>query len=127
MGKNLFSVPIFFIVFRETLEAAIIVSVLLGLVEQIILHDPTPTNIPQTVVDDSKDVSQSTPVSSDPEDPTIRNRRLIRKLRIQVTILSRCVIRILSNCLQIFLGAGLGFLIALSIGAACVVYFDIIV
>ena len=36
MGKNLFSVPIFFIVFRETLEAAIIVSVLLGLAEQIV-------------------------------------------------------------------------------------------
>ncbi|THH02978.1 hypothetical protein EW145_g6634 [Phellinidium pouzarii] len=35
MGRSLFSVPIFFIVFRETLEAAIIVSVLLGLVEQI--------------------------------------------------------------------------------------------
>lgn len=32
----MFSVPIFFIVFRETLEAAIIVSVLLGLVEQIV-------------------------------------------------------------------------------------------
>lgn len=26
MGKNLFSVPIFFIIFRETIEAAIIVS-----------------------------------------------------------------------------------------------------
>ncbi|KAI5116372.1 hypothetical protein M0805_008685 [Coniferiporia weirii] len=35
MGRSLFSVPIFFIVFRETLEAVIIVSVLLGLVEQI--------------------------------------------------------------------------------------------
>ena len=33
---TVFSVPIFFIVFRETLEAAIIVSVLLGLVEQIV-------------------------------------------------------------------------------------------
>ena len=36
MARNLFSVPIFFIVFRETIEAAIIVSVLLGLVEQIV-------------------------------------------------------------------------------------------
>ena len=34
-GDTLFSIPIFFIVFRETLEAAIIISVLLGLVEQI--------------------------------------------------------------------------------------------
>ena len=35
MAGSLFSVPIFFIVFRETLEAVIIISVLLGLVEQI--------------------------------------------------------------------------------------------
>ena len=40
MARNVFSVPIFFIVFRETLEAAIIVSVLLGLVEQIVHQDP---------------------------------------------------------------------------------------
>ena len=40
MARNLFSVPIFFIVFRETLEAAIIISVLLGLVEQIVNDDP---------------------------------------------------------------------------------------
>ncbi|KAI0271038.1 Ftr1 protein [Russula aff. rugulosa BPL654] len=36
MTRNLFSVPIFFIVFRETLEAAIIVASLLGLVKQIV-------------------------------------------------------------------------------------------
>ena len=41
MARNLFSVPIFFIVFRETLEAAIIISVLLGLVEQIVHQDPS--------------------------------------------------------------------------------------
>jgi len=40
MARNLFSVPIFFIVFRETLEAAIIISVLLGLVEQLVRDDP---------------------------------------------------------------------------------------
>ncbi len=39
MGKNVFSVPISFIVFRETLEAAIVVSVLLGLVKQIAYKD----------------------------------------------------------------------------------------
>ncbi|KNZ81593.1 Plasma membrane iron permease [Termitomyces sp. J132] len=55
MAKNLFSVTIFFIVFRETLEAAIIVSVLLGLVEQIV-H----------------------------EDDRTHRRLLIRKLRIQI-------------------------------------------
>ena len=40
MARNLFSVPIFFIVFRETLEAVIIISVLLGLVEQLVREDP---------------------------------------------------------------------------------------
>ncbi|KAG5650745.1 hypothetical protein H0H81_011176 [Sphagnurus paluster] len=35
MAKDFFSVPVFFIVFRATLEAAIIISVLLGLVEVI--------------------------------------------------------------------------------------------
>ena len=35
MGKNLFSVPIFFIVFREALEGALILAILLGLAHQI--------------------------------------------------------------------------------------------
>ncbi|CAE6430978.1 Plasma membrane iron permease [Saccharomyces cerevisiae S288c] [Rhizoctonia solani] len=42
MAKNLFSVPIFFILLRESLEASIIVSVLLSLVEQIVV---SPTNL----------------------------------------------------------------------------------
>lgn len=97
MGKNLFSVPIFFIVFRETLEAAIIISVLLGLVEQIVQDDPNRlTNVVQTTAGDSTDDSLPSPVASDPEDATIRSRRLIRKLRIQVIV--RCnVIRDASN------------------------------
>lgn len=103
MAKNLFSVPIFFIVFRETLEAAIIVSVLLGLVEQIVHDDPgrlTAASATRTGRDSdsaSKDGSDSSPV----EDDIVTRRRLVRKLRIQV-----------------FLGAGLGLLIALAIGAA---------
>jgi high-affinity iron transporter len=80
MGKNLFSVPIFFIVFRETLEAAIIVSVLLGLVEQIVREDPN-----HVAPSDSKNDALSDPVLA--EDHLIRSRRLIRKLRIQVTFL----------------------------------------
>jgi len=40
MARNLFSVPIFFILWREVLEAAIIISVLLGLVEQIVREEP---------------------------------------------------------------------------------------
>ncbi|KAF9102308.1 high-affinity iron permease, partial [Mortierella sp. AM989] len=40
MGSDYFSVPIFFIIFRETTEAAIIVSVLLSFLSQVITDDP---------------------------------------------------------------------------------------
>ncbi|KAF5361188.1 hypothetical protein D9758_009048 [Tetrapyrgos nigripes] len=111
MGKNLFSVPIFFIVFRETLEAAIIVSVLLGLAEQIVQEDPDRISginrTPAVVVEDSNDKGESgsdsspTPPDAVFEDDEVQRKRLIRKLRI-----------------QIFSGAAIGFLIALAIGAA---------
>jgi len=96
MAKNLFSVPIFFIVFRETLEAAIIISVLLGLAEQIVNdHGGRPLRRP------ANDVSEDSSISDPPADDALHHRRLIRKLRI-----------------QIFLGAGLGLFVALAIGAA---------
>ncbi|KAK0215677.1 Ftr1 protein [Armillaria fumosa] len=106
MAKSVFSVPIFFIVFRETLEAAIIVSVLLGLAEQIVQDDPG--RIGGVTTMDSRgsnsspriDGEDALPELSD-EDDEIHRRRLIRKLRI-----------------QIFLGAGLGLFLALAIGAA---------
>ncbi|KAJ7598652.1 iron permease FTR1 [Mycena floridula] len=103
MTKNVFSVPIFFIVFRETLEASIIVSVLLSLAEQIVHDDPGRVPIAATVEDNDSaskrgSASDTTP---DIEDDAIKNRRLIRKLR-----------------LQIFLGAALGLFIALAIGSA---------
>jgi len=97
MAKNLFSIPIFFIVFRETLEAAIIVSVLLGLAEQIVSRDPDfieSAEEPQTSGEEDAATSESV------VDGAVQRRRLLRKMRI-----------------QIFLGAGLGFFIALSIGA----------
>ena len=110
MGKNVFSVPIFFIVFRETLEAAIIVSVLLGLVEQI-AHDDKPLSATTTVAGAIQDKPDGDPGNADalaaqpelesPEDATIRQRRFIRRMR-----------------WQIFLGSFLGFFIALAIGAA---------
>ncbi|CAK5283253.1 unnamed protein product [Mycena citricolor] len=100
MAKNLFSVPIFFIVFRETLEAAIIVSVLLGLAEQIVYDDSTHFGerhrIAETPAADS-----DTSGSNDVEDDTAHRKMLIRKMRI-----------------QIFAGAFLGLFIALAIGAA---------
>ncbi|PPQ73714.1 hypothetical protein CVT26_010845 [Gymnopilus dilepis] len=100
MTKNVFSVPIFFIVFRETIEAAIIVSVLLGLAEQIVHDDPgrASQTTTETVGDDEKSASGS----SDPSaEDAISKKRLIRKLRI-----------------QIFSGAILGLFLALAIGAA---------
>ncbi|KDQ22411.1 hypothetical protein PLEOSDRAFT_1068763 [Pleurotus ostreatus PC15] len=108
MAKDLFSVPIFFIVFRETLEAAIIVSVLLGLVEQIVYHIPA-SERGTAASDDNSSRKSGHGSDGQPqqealiheEDSQLAKRRLIRKLRI-----------------QIFVGAGLGLFIALAIGAA---------
>lgn len=80
MAKDLFSVPIFFIAFRETLEAAIIVSVLLSLAKQIVYEDPGRLNQVQTATaanDESKD-EEALQVSEEDR------RRLMKKLRIQV-------------------------------------------
>ncbi len=124
MARNVFSVPIFFIVFRETLEAAIIISVLLGLVEQIIHQDPSlipgavaPTTgaaTPEKEVERSplekaessasnsdNAVLASAPVLTSGEEPQVDTKRLLRKMRI-----------------YIFSGAFLGLFIALAIGAA---------
>ncbi|KDQ60116.1 hypothetical protein JAAARDRAFT_32490 [Jaapia argillacea MUCL 33604] len=107
MIKELFSVPIFFIVFRETLEAAIIVSVLLGLVKQIVGTDPAKLSQDgvATIVTSEEPTGATAEKgdgeSEDSASPTLTSQRLERKLRI-----------------QIFLGAGIGLGIALAIGAA---------
>lgn len=122
MARNVFSVPIFFIVFRETLEAAIIISVLLGLVEQIVHEDPsllpgavpaaaavapgTPENEkerPPLEKAGSTDGSNSAdlPQLTAGETPQVDQKRLLRKMRI-----------------YIFAGAFLGLFLALAIGAA---------
>ena len=124
MARNVFSVPIFFIVFRETLEAAIIVSVLLGLVEQIVHQDPAllpgaappPADEKEKVRDDrdpAPELPHGAPAgsSSDSNDgvsslvagetPVPDTKRILRKMRI-----------------YIFTGAVLGLFIALAIGAA---------
>lgn len=89
MGKNLFSVPIFFIVFRETLEAAIIVSVLLGLAEQIVHEDPaspTTTTLRTELSEKTgNEGSSANEASADQVDEQVQRRRLIRKLRFQVS------------------------------------------
>lgn len=116
MPRNVFSVPIFFIVFRETLEAAIIVSVLLGLVEQIVHEDPSliPGAVPPAVgtltpVGENEKRNSADNGSNSAELPQLTagetaqadHKRLLRKMRI-----------------YIFSGAFLGLFLALAIGAA---------
>jgi high-affinity iron transporter len=84
MAKNLFSVPIFFIVFRETLEAAIIISVLLGLAEQIVHEDPAQGDTTNHIVSSSNDKDSSEGAETAPANDLTQRRRLIRKLRLQV-------------------------------------------
>lgn len=74
---NLFSLTVFFVVFREALEAALVVSVLLSLVEQIVHNDPPAGAI--------------TP--PDPEStPSTASPRILKKLRLQAcTPYSTCV------------------------------------
>ena len=85
MAKNLFSIPIFFIVFRETLEAAIIVSVLLGLAEQIVHRDPIfIERTEESRTSGEEDASISEPVVDD----AVQRRRLLRKMRMQVNKIS---------------------------------------
>ncbi|KAG0707939.1 iron permease FTR1 [Suillus ampliporus] len=102
MAKNLFSISIFFIVFRETLEGAVIVSVLLGLVEQIVHGDidqfmtlAEPPRPASTHQNDSE-----TNVQEEVESGAALKRRLVRRLRV-----------------QIFAGAGIGLFIAFALGA----------
>ena len=82
MAKSLFSIPIFFIVFRETLEAAIIISVLLGLAEQIVSRDPNfiqRTEESRTPGEEDGAINELVVV-----DDAVQRRRLLRKMRIQV-------------------------------------------
>lgn len=95
MARGLFSVPIFFIVFRETLEAAIILSVLLGLVEQIVRGTNSQLPVHGEGPNAAEDKVENTPGSEKREDEaavpelpgtdrTAQDGQLIRKLRMQV-------------------------------------------
>ena len=91
MTHNVFSVPIFFIVFRETLEAAIIVSVLLGLVEQIVHLGPGTDSTEQTAAppfaeeNDKNEIGYTSTreAAGDEGEDRVRTQRLIRKMRFQ--------------------------------------------
>ena len=88
MPRNLFSVPIFFIVFRETFEAAIIVSVLLSIVEQIAHCDPSrfsPSVSVQNSGDDAGGDDNKHNTSQSSADDTVDTRAVIKKSRILVT------------------------------------------
>ncbi|KIR38829.1 high-affinity iron permease CaFTR1 [Cryptococcus deuterogattii 99/473] len=103
MAKDVFSVPIFFIVFRETIEAAIIVSVLLSFVEQLMLtgrptQDESDPNIENSANNEVRvDAEGGANFETDKE----RRAKLVRRMRI-----------------QIWAGTGAGFFISLCIGAA---------
>ncbi|GAB1525542.1 high-affinity iron permease [Rhizoctonia solani] len=123
MPKNVFSVPIFFILFRESLEASIIVAVLLSLVEQIVLNaslghpslssqahrggsDPSlgRARTRESKAEGPDESGTDTPPQDHAEgaQPLPHDkRRLIRKMR-----------------LQVLTGAAAGLVIALAIGAA---------
>ncbi|KAI5453241.1 high-affinity iron permease [Naganishia albida] len=105
MGKNLFSVTIFFVVFRETIEAAIIISVLLSFVEQLMtsgrLTSPRPA-------EDKDGVTTVQTVETDDADigGADKLKRIIRRMRI-----------------QIWAGTFVGFFVSLCIGAAFIAVF----
>lgn len=102
MAKNLFSVPIFFIVFRECLEASLIIAILLGLVEQIVHTGKVSAGPSESTTLSRHGNSADSPIDEKSKDPLavtgeplddasvsddeqlIRNKKLIRKLRIHV-------------------------------------------
>jgi high-affinity iron transporter len=90
---DVFSVPIYFIVFRETLEAVIIISVLLGIADQIANTPLGSGSLPTTEVEKEKASTESRvhetlpslPVNDeDTLDDDVRRKKLLRKMRLQV-------------------------------------------
>ncbi|KZT60049.1 iron permease FTR1 family protein [Calocera cornea HHB12733] len=114
-AQDVFSVPIFLIILRESIEAGIIVSILLSFVKQLVLGkkgEKLPTTTATTVtapteenVDATGSVPAELPVPEE-EVMALSDKQLYRKLVI-----------------QIWLGTGIGFGIALCIGAAFIAVF----
>ncbi|KAG8865945.1 high-affinity iron permease [Tulasnella sp. 331] len=121
---DVFSVPIFFIVFRESLEASIIVSVLLALVEQIVHTSPSQattlivtqpadekTNNEKRAGDASLDNGHQSSDAIEAEQitaPELTNRVTSDETKLLIKKMRK----------QVLLGAIVGFAIAASIGAA---------
>ncbi|ORY28144.1 iron permease FTR1/Fip1/EfeU [Naematelia encephala] len=104
MARDLFSVPIFFIVFRETIEAAIIVSVLLSFVEQLMTTGRL--SVDDATQEDTSTALDTTDSNAQLDEKRTRTAQLIRRMRI-----------------QIWAGTIAGFIIALAIGAAFIAVF----
>ncbi|BEI80659.1 hypothetical protein CcaverHIS002_0111880 [Cutaneotrichosporon cavernicola] len=97
MANNVFDVPIFFIVFREMIEASIIISVLLSFVEQLMQSGRLSPN---------ERVDQAVGPDDGPHNEKVK--RILKRMRY-----------------QIWAGTFAGFFIALSIGAAFIAVFYI--
>ncbi|KAL4068588.1 iron permease FTR1/Fip1/EfeU [Scleroderma yunnanense] len=98
MTQNLFSLTIFFVVLRETLEAAIIISVLLGLVNQIV-HEGSKTSEEPSLASTPAAIKYA---EAGLQDPILRSK-VARRMK-----------------MQILLGSVVGLVIALAIGGAFV-------
>lgn len=105
MGSDYFSVPIFFIVFRETVEAGIIISVLLSFVEQLMTTGKAVGTDSTSSQLDSHHVLENDQ-SSGENSKVEQTRKLVRRMR-----------------WQIWAGTIAGFIIALAIGAAFIAVF----
>ncbi|OCB87154.1 iron permease FTR1 [Sanghuangporus baumii] len=139
MAGNLFSITIFFIVFRETLEAAIIISVLLGLIEQIarpsvaseeqgiFVTDWRHPNHPHHqayLKDHAEKVNAEKEKDANggqPDGPMLIIDDSVVNENEESNGVTKRLIRRLR--LQILLGSALGLLIALAIGAAFIAIF----
>ncbi|PLW56193.1 hypothetical protein PCANC_02051 [Puccinia coronata f. sp. avenae] len=119
MAGNLFSVPIFLICFREVLEAAIILSVLLALIEQIVKPDEhySPASKDQLSIETPRlprldeHLNQSSPLELESLAGTPSDNLKTSQDAFRVKIIKRMRI-------QVFLGTFLGLFLSMSIGAA---------
>ncbi|GFZ45102.1 Plasma membrane iron permease [Saitozyma sp. JCM 24511] len=139
MAQDLFDVPIFFIVFRETVEAAIIVSVLLSFVEQLMLTGRlSSSRVPSkhagetnTLLEDSRgpdshaEASASPSASDSAQQDSSRGLGLGREVESTNDDETSKRVRKLVRRMRIQIWAGTisGFIIALSIGAAFIAVF----
>lgn len=91
MTKNVFSVPIFLIILRETVEAGIIVSILLSFVSiyRVYLIENDFLNrlqVTQLIHGRGDSTNPSTTDSSVVADTKLTNAQLLKKLRRQVSL-----------------------------------------